>query len=92
MAKPSDESGEIKKLLDAGKLVVGTDRTMKHLKNGSAKKVFLSKNVSQETHADVERYARLGGVDVVHAQLTSDEFGALCRRPFGISVLSVAKE
>lgn len=88
----SDDGSEIKKLLDAGKLVVGTDRTLKLLKNGTAKKVFLSKNVAQATHADIERYAKLGGVEVVHAPFTSDEFGALCRRPFGISVLSVAKE
>ena len=90
--KKEDHTTEIKKLLDAGKIVIGTERTVKNLKAGHAKKVFLSKNCSDDMREDITRYAALNGVEVVSLEQSSDELGAMCRRPFGIAVLSVAKE
>jgi len=90
MAKPN--VSEIKKLLDAGKLVVGGERTMKLLKTGSAKHVYLAKNCGAGVCDDVKRYAGLASIEVTSLDISSEELGALCRKPFGISVLSVAKE
>ena len=83
---------EIKKLLETGKLIVGGERTMKLLKAGGAKHVYLSKNCSSDVCEDVKRYADLGSIEVTLLDISSDELGALCRKPFGISVLSVSKE
>ena len=80
---------EIKKLLDAGKLVVGGERTMKLLKTGHAKHVYLSKNCGSDVCEDVKRYADLSKIEVSQLEISSEELGAMCRKPFGIAVLSV---
>ena len=92
MAKTTNVVTDIKKLLDAGKLVIGGERTMKLLKTGKAKHVYLSKNCSSEVCEDVKRYAGLGGIEVTSLDVASEELGALCRKPFGISIISVARE
>jgi large subunit ribosomal protein L30e len=83
---------DIKKLLDAGKLVIGGERTLKLLKQGHAKHVYLSKNCNADMCGDVKRYAQMSGTEVSQLNESSEELGALCRRPFGISIISVAKE
>ena len=44
--KATDVVGELKTLLEQGKLVFGADRAVKGLKQGTLRKVFLSKNCS----------------------------------------------
>jgi large subunit ribosomal protein L30e len=90
--KESEVTLEIKKLLEEGKLTMGSDETIKGLKRGNTKTVFTSRNVSATTSKDIEKYANIGGAEVVSVDMTSDELGSICRKPFGISVLSVAKE
>lgn len=83
---------EIKKLLEAGKLVIGGERTLTNIKTGKAKKVFLSKNCNDEVCESIRRYVGLGNAELVELDLSSDELGAICRKTFGISVLSVSAE
>jgi large subunit ribosomal protein L30e len=92
MAKVTNVVTDIKKLLDADKLVIGGERTMKLLKTGKAKHIYLSKNCNNVVCDDVKRYATLSGIEVTSLDIASDELGAMCRKPFGISVLSVARE
>lgn len=80
---------EIKKLFESGKLVLGEERTMRMLKNGSAKKVYLSNTCKVDLCQDVKRYAELAKIDIVEVPMTADEIGALCRKQFGVSILSV---
>ena len=84
-----DIATEIKKLLDAGSLVIGGERTLKNMKNGKVKKVFLSKNCNNNVCDDIKRYAELSKVEISELDMSSDELGAICRKPFGISVISV---
>ncbi len=67
----TDVTSDIKRLLDAGKLVLGTERTVKNLKSGNAKKVFLAKNCSAGTREDITRYAGVDNIEVVSLELTS---------------------
>ena len=83
---------ELKKLADAGKLVLGTARTLKQLKTGKAQKVYLAKNCSKTAREDVQHYASLGRVEVTELEMLGDELGAACRKQFSITVLSIAKE
>lgn len=80
---------EIKKLFESGKLVLGEERTMRMVKNGSVKKVYLSSTIKADLKQDVERYASIAKIDVVEVPMTADEIGALCRKQFGVSILSV---
>lgn len=79
---------EIKKLLEEGKLVIGSDRTLKNLKAGKTGKVFLCSNPDANLKEDLEHYCTVGGVEIVQLDVPNDELGAICKKPFSIQVLS----
>ena len=85
------EVTEIKKAIEVGKIVIGTERTLKSLKLGKLKKVFLANNCLQRTKQDVEYYSRLAKVEVVNLEEPNEELGTICKKQFSISVLSIPK-
>lgn len=82
---------EIKKFLGSEKLIIGKDRTMKHLMKGELVKVFLASNADNETLADVERYAKLSNTEVEKLKYANDELGTFCKKPFSIMVMGLLK-
>ncbi len=79
---------ELKEALEDKNLAIGTDKTMKSLKAGKLKKVFLAKNCPLKTKEDIKHYARLSKIDIVELGMTNEEIGVVCKKPFSISVLS----
>jgi len=82
---------EIRKLLAAHRLVIGSERTLKALRSGKLSKVFLSATCSPMAEESIKKYAGIAGVEVKKLYLPSDEVGVLCKKPFAISVLGVLK-
>ena len=82
---------EIKKALKNKKVIIGTERTLKNLKLGKISKIFLTSNCSEDIKKDIKYYSKLAKVEVVQLKQPNDELGALCKKPFSISVLSVVK-
>ncbi len=82
---------ELKKLLKTDKIILGTDRTLKLLKLGSADRVFLSSNCPEEVKKDIEYYAKLSNVPLIYLKQPNDELGILCKKPYPVSVLSVTQ-
>jgi large subunit ribosomal protein L30e len=89
--KTDKDISEIRKLLKSKGIIIGTDKALTNLKLGKIKKVYLSSNCSQETAESIKRYSKLGGAEVILLKYPNDELGILCKKPFSISVLSVAK-
>ena len=90
MAGKSDKNiTEIRKLLKSKSLIIGTKETLKALKLGKLKKVFLSANPSESTVESINRYARSSNIEVIKLRYPNDELGILCKKPFSISVLGV---
>ena len=85
------EVTEIKKALEAGKVIIGTDRTLKYLKLGKLKKVFMSTNCPKRVKDDIEHYGKMAKVDVVSLEQPNDELGVICKKQYSISVLSLPK-
>ncbi|MGM5487768.1 MAG: hypothetical protein ACQESG_02375 [Nanobdellota archaeon] len=54
--------------------------------------LFLASNCPSETAEDLTRYAQIAGIEPVNLKQTNEEVGAICRKPFFISVLSVKKD
>ena len=82
---------EIKSLMKTKKLIIGTERTVKNIKLGKIDKVFLSANCSESVEEDINYYKKLGKFKIIKLKYPNDELGALCKKPFLISVLSVMK-
>ena len=82
---------ELKKLLKENKVVLGTEKTLKILQLGNAKKVFVSKNCPEIVKKDIEYYASLSQVPIISLKQPNDELGTICKKPFAVSVLCVSQ-
>lgn len=80
---------EIKKLLESKSLIIGEEETMKALRQGQLKKVFLASNAKASLLEDVEYYSKLTSFEVVNLKLNNEELGVLCKKPFRVQVLGV---
>ncbi|MFA4917168.1 MAG: ribosomal L7Ae/L30e/S12e/Gadd45 family protein [Syntrophales bacterium] len=80
---------ELKRLIKSDKAVLGTERTLKLLKAGTAEQVFLSSNCPEDIKKDIEYYAKLAGTSLVYLKYPNDEVGILCKKPYPVSVLSI---
>lgn len=87
-----DELSEIKKYIKEGKVVIGTDRTLKEMRQGMISKIYLSSNVQKELVETLEQFSKISDVELVRLSLANDDLGTLCRKPFSISILGVYKK
>ena len=91
MAKAAvDVVAELKKLLAVNKLVLGTDETLKLLRQGKLHKVFFAANCSPQAKGDIQQYCKAGAVECVELAQSNEEIGVLCKKPFAISVVGVS--
>ncbi len=90
MAKKID-AAEIKKMLKAGNMIIGTEKAIKSLKLGRVQKVMLSSNCPEQVEKDINHYAGLGGAESVKLDYPNDELSVICKKPFSISVLALLK-
>ncbi|MEM4247414.1 MAG: ribosomal L7Ae/L30e/S12e/Gadd45 family protein [Candidatus Woesearchaeota archaeon] len=86
-----DVAAEIKKLMVDKRLVLGTERVQKLLRQGKLAKVYLSSNCPSGLKEDFVRYCALSGIECQELQVSNEELGVWCKRPFVISVLGVLK-
>lgn len=82
---------ELKKHVGSKNLVLGMDRTMKSMKKGSLKEIFLASNVSKEIKEDIETVAKKSGVKVSNLEINNEEMGVVVKKPFAVSVVSLLK-
>ena len=83
---------EIRNKVQEGKVVIGTNQTMKMLKLGKVSEVILAKNVPEDIEEDINYYAKLGNVKVTKVDLFNDELGAALKKKFKVTVLGILKE
>lgn len=84
-------SAEIKKMMKAGNIIIGTERALKSLKLGKIQKIFLSSNCPAKIEKDINYYAWMAGAEAVKLEYPNDELGTICKKPFSISVLALLK-
>jgi len=82
---------EIKKLIKSKELVIGTERTIKNLRLGRLRKVFLTSNCPADVKNSVECYSKLSNAEVEQLDIPNDELGVLCKKRFAISVMGLLK-
>jgi len=74
---------------DKKELVIGTQRTLKRLKMGEIKKVYVSSNCPKDVLDDLEHYSKIYNIPLVKLKENNEELGIICKKPFHISVLSL---
>lgn len=84
-------SAEIKKMLKAGNVIIGTERAIKNIKLGRVQKVLVSSNCPEGVEKDINYYASLSGAEIQKLEYPNDELSVICKKPFSISVLAFLK-
>ena len=84
-------STEIKQLIKAGNVIIGTEKTVKSLRLGKVEKVLLSSNCPASVEKSINHYAAMNGTELHKLDFPNDELGVICKKPFSISVLALAK-
>ena len=79
-----------KDLLESSdKLVYGTERNLKLLKNERLKTIYLASNCIENVREEVKRCN--GKTEVVELDATNTEIKVACKKPFSISVIGLTK-
>lgn len=72
-----------------GKVVLGTERSIKLLKQGKPKIVIISKNCPKEIMDEILYYGKLSEIPVYTYSGTSWDLGAVCGRPHMVACMAV---
>lgn len=84
-----DLAFELRKVLETGKVVIGSKRTLELSRSGGAKLIIIAKNAPREVKEDVEYYAKLSNIPVYEFDGTSIDLGTLLGKPFVVASLAI---
>ena len=76
---------KLKKALKEQKVIFGTQRTLKNIKLGHTKVVFLASNCQEDIKKQIKSYKN---IEIIELKIPNDEVAMICKRPHSISVLS----
>ncbi len=79
----------IRQAVDTGKVLLGTKQSLQAVRNGEAKLVVVAANCPPDAKDDLMRYAGLAGVPVYEYGGSGIELGAVCGKPYVVSMLAV---
>ncbi|MBI2565250.1 ribosomal L7Ae/L30e/S12e/Gadd45 family protein [Candidatus Woesearchaeota archaeon] len=71
------------------KLVFGTKQTLKLSKLGKLAKVIVSKNCQDFVKERLTYYSSISKLEIVQTPYSSEQLGALCKKPFTVSVIGI---
>ena len=72
-----------------GKVQFGASNALKSVKTKKAKLILLASNCPQNIKEDLEYYCTLSEIPVSIFRGESTDLGALCGKPFNVSVLTI---
>jgi len=82
---------DIRKLLTTKKLILGEDEVLKHARSGTLAKVYHASNANKLTVADLLKYSKISGFELLDTKVPNDDLGTVCKKPFSISTIGVLK-
>jgi len=87
-----DLNREIRRAVDTGKVLFGRKQGEKTLLTKNAQMIILTKNTPKKITERVQHYCKLSNTPVIVFPGTNVELGAVCGKPFSVSVLLVQEE
>lgn len=88
----ADLASDIRLAVDSGTAALGMNKVLDSLKDNSAKLVVAAQANKAENLRDVVHIAKIAGVKVLIFPGNSMELGAVCGKPYSVSVLAVAEQ
>lgn len=88
----SENVTKIKKALEDKKLVIGSNRLLKELKVGRVEEIFITTNCPAALKDDLVSYADMNKKKATELDITNEELGVLCKKPFSINVVGISRK
>jgi len=82
---------KIVEALKEKKLLIGAKVVQQNLMTHSVKEIFLSANCSEQMRNKIKLQAEIAKIPVTELAQTSEEIGAVCKKPFAITVAAIRK-
>ena len=82
-------SRKVAQAMATGKVIMGTDKSLKALKKGQAKLVIVSSNCARDKLEDVKYYSKLANIQLRVFNGDSTSLGLACGKPFSVDMLAV---
>ncbi len=79
----------IKRLMETGKVTLGSETTIKAMRSGKARAVIISSNCPKERELEILELAKSSGIRAYRYPGTSLELGEACGKPFPVSAIAV---
>lgn len=87
----ADLANDIRLAVDSGEVAVGLNKVLDSIKAHISKTIVMASTNKKETLDDVNHVAKIADVRVLKFNGTSMDLGAVCGKPFSVSVLSIIK-
>ena len=84
-----DFENALRVALKTGKVVIGFNRTKKNIQKGKPKLVIIASNAPSEISEEVKYFCNLSNVPYYIYDGSGYELGAICGKPFTISVMAI---
>ncbi|MCL5412428.1 MAG: 50S ribosomal protein L30e [Candidatus Marsarchaeota archaeon] len=84
-----DLAGDIRLAVDSGKTALGFNSAIDSIRNSTAKLVIVASSGDQDSIREILHTAKIANVNVVKFEGNPVNLGAVCGKPFSVSVLSI---
>ena len=78
---------QLKEAFKVKTLTFGFRETLKKVKTKKADTVFIAQDCPEEMRQDLTTNAKISGINIIELEGSSQEIGAVCKKPFPITVL-----
>ena len=87
----TDLANDIRLAVDSGETALGINKVIDSIKGNTAKLIIAASINKTEALQDVMHLAKISDLSVITFEGNSLELGAICGKPFSVSVLSIIK-
>ena len=92
MVNVMDINTKIKKAETDGQLIIGSKSVMTRVMQGTLENVIFANTCPKVLKEDISNAAKLSEIAFVDFSGDASDLGEICRKPFNISVLGIAKK
>jgi large subunit ribosomal protein L30e len=85
----ADLANNIRLAVDSGKVAMGVNSVMDSIKQNNAKLIVIASKNREDILQDVQHLSKVSNIKTVMFEGNSIELGAICGKPYSISVLAV---
>jgi large subunit ribosomal protein L30e len=79
---------KLKKAIKEEKLSLGERETLRNIKLGKTKVIFMASNCKEQTKEAVEDYKKHSTLEVIQLEIDAEEVGIICKKQFPVAILS----